>query len=67
MNTTNNYDSNGKLTSATEKSEFRVSPDISYTFSQKIRGGLSMQWSDTDSRNRKSHLREVKLWVEIRF
>lgn len=67
MSTTENFDVNDNLTSATNKSEFRITPDISYTFSQKIRGGLSMQWSDTDSRNRKSHLREVKLWVNIDF
>ncbi len=64
---TENYDSKGNITSSSEKSDFTVSPDIAYTFSKQIRGGLRMRWSDSNTNNRKSHLREVQLWVEIRF
>ncbi|MBU8934407.1 MAG: cell surface protein SprA [candidate division Zixibacteria bacterium] len=67
MSTTRSFSADGKEGRPTEKSEFRISPNISYTFSPKIRGGLSMQWSDNNSNGRKSHLREVKLSVEIRF
>ncbi len=52
-----------------DKSDLTVAPVISYTFSQQIKGGLSARWQDTnDSKiNRKSHVRELQIWAEIRF
>jgi len=44
-----------------------IRPDISYTFSQQIKGGLSMRWRDSNVSNQKTHLREVQIWMEIRF
>jgi len=53
----------------TEKSFFSVSPRISYSFSQQIKGGLTGRWQDnTDTKfNKKSHTRELQIWTEIRF
>ncbi len=64
---TENQDADGRLISSTTRSETAIRPDISYTFSQQIRGGLSMRWSDTNTSNRINHLREVQIWMEIRF
>jgi len=52
-----------------DKSDFKVSPEISYSFSSQIRGGLYARWQDSSDnfRNRKSHTRELQGWVEIRF
>ena len=57
------------LVSSGERSEFQVTPDIQYTFSSQIKGGLSARWQDSkDAANRRnSHLRELRIWVEIRF
>jgi hypothetical protein len=53
----------------TDNSSFAASPVISYTFSNQIRGGLTVRWQDTNDlqRHRKSHVREVQLWTEIHF
>jgi len=64
---TENSDANNTLISSTERSDLKISPEISYTFSQQIRGGLSMRWTDTDNSGRVNHLREVQVWMEIRF
>ncbi len=64
---TENFDAQGNITSSDEKSELSITPDVSYAFSQQIRGGLRMRWNDSSSRNRTNHLREVQFWVEIRF
>ena len=50
-------------------SSFAVSPIISYSFSTQIKGGITARWQDTnDQQNRKkSHVRELQLWTEIRF
>ncbi|MCP4686285.1 MAG: cell surface protein SprA [bacterium] len=52
-----------------DKSFFSVSPRISYSFSQQIKGGLTGRWQDnTDTKfNKKSHTREIQIWTEIRF
>ncbi len=60
-------DAFGNVISSTEKDETSIQPDISYTFSQSIRGGLSMRWKDSNSNDRRTHLREVSIWMEIRF
>lgn len=53
----------------TEKSDFSVSPVLSYTFSQQIRGGITAYWQDNnDSKfNSKSHVRQLQAWTEIKF
>ncbi len=51
------------------KSDFTVSPVIRYTFSQQITGGITARWQDNNDikYNRKSHVRELQIWAEIRF
>jgi len=53
----------------TDNSNFSASPVISYTFSNQIRGGMTLRWQDSNDlqRHRKSHVREVQLWTEIQF
>ncbi len=65
---TDRFDGLG-LVPTEDKSDFSVSPVISYTFSQQMKGGLTVRWQDANdkTRNRKSHTREVQLWTEIRF
>jgi len=54
---------------SSDKSDFSVGPTISYSFSRQIRGGLSGRWQDTNdaTTNRNSHVRQIQIWVEIRF
>jgi hypothetical protein len=54
---------------STDKSDFTWSTSVTYSFSRQIKGGLSTRWQDSNDnyRNRRSHLREVSLWTEIRF
>lgn len=62
--------SNGEpFVTTTDKSYFSVSPRISYSFSQQIKGGLTGRWQDnTDTKfSKKSHTRELQIWTEIRF
>ncbi|SYZ73837.1 conserved hypothetical protein [Candidatus Zixiibacteriota bacterium] len=57
------------LASSGERTDFSVIPNISYTFSSQIRGGISGRWQDTNdiSQQTKTHAREVRIWVDIRF
>ncbi|MEW6014273.1 MAG: cell surface protein SprA [Candidatus Zixiibacteriota bacterium] len=57
------------LASSGERSDLMVTPNISYSFSSQIRGGLSARWQDTNdvALQRKSHIRELRIWVDIRF
>jgi hypothetical protein len=54
---------------SSDKSDFSIIPTISYSFSRQIRGGLSGRWQDTNDHttNRNSHVRQLQIWVEIRF
>jgi len=61
------FDAKGNVNNITENDEMEIRPDISYTFSQQIKGGLSMRWRDSNVSNQKTHLREVQIWMEIRF
>jgi len=60
---------NGKWVKGVNKSNFTISPVISYAFSRQIRGGITGRWQDNnDARyNRKSHVRELQIWTEIKF
>ncbi|UCC43000.1 MAG: cell surface protein SprA [Candidatus Zixiibacteriota bacterium] len=59
----------GAYVISTDKSEFSVSPRISYQFSRQIRGGLSGQWQDINDakQGQKRHVRQLQAWVEIQF
>jgi len=51
-----------------DESGLQLSPTISYTFSQQIRGGLTGRWQDTNLKgNKKTHIRELQIWTEINF
>lgn len=59
----------GDFVPFTNTSSFSASPVLSYSFSTKIRGGVTMRWQDTNDaqRHRVSHVREVQIWTEIQF
>lgn len=52
-----------------DKSDLTISPNISYTFSRQVKGGISGRWQDTSDNqsNRQNHVRDIQLWTEIRF
>jgi hypothetical protein len=52
-----------------DKSDLTVSPTISYSFSQQIQGGLTGIWQDSNDNylSKKSHVRQLQIWAEIRF
>ena len=54
---------------STDKSDISISPVLGYNFSQQIKGGLKINWQDTQDNysGRRSHVREVQIWTEIRF
>lgn len=60
---------NSPMNSMGERSDLMISPSISYSFSSQIKGGLTGRWQDTNDkqRKRKSHVRELRIWVDIRF
>jgi cell surface protein SprA len=68
-NKTENSDRGLPFRVTTEKSDLTVSPVISYAFSDQIKGGLTARWQDSNDAkfDRKSHVRELQIWTEIRF
>ncbi|NIP41490.1 MAG: cell surface protein SprA [candidate division Zixibacteria bacterium] len=65
----NNQVQTGEWTTTSERTDFTVMPRISYSFSSNINGGLQARWQDSNDKTRyqKSHVRELGIWVEIRF
>ncbi|GAB4318975.1 MAG: hypothetical protein Kow0074_08510 [Candidatus Zixiibacteriota bacterium] len=61
----------GKLVPTTTTSELTIQPRANYSFSSRVKGGLSAQWTDSedDSRGalRKTHIRELGIWAEFSF
>jgi len=59
----------GPFVIGSERSNFSVSPVISYRFSSQIRGGVTGRWQDShDAKfNRRSHTRELQIWAELKF
>ena len=49
------------------RSDFMVSPNISYEFSPQIRGGISGIWQDISDQKTKSHVRMLQIFAEVRF
>ena len=64
---TETYDTKGDLQSSNNKSDLAITPNISYSFSNQLTGGIRMRWTDSDTNGKKSHLREVSISIEIRF
>jgi hypothetical protein len=52
-------------------SEFSVAPRANYSFSSRVTGGLTAEWRDSQDDSggapRKSHVRELGIWVEFSF
>jgi cell surface protein SprA len=57
------------LASTGERTVLTIAPAMSYAFSSQIRGGLSANWQDTNdlALKRKSHIRELRFYVDIKF
>jgi len=57
------------LPSKRERNDLMISPSISYSFSSQIKGGLTGRWQDTEDKSlsKISHVRELRIWVDIRF
>jgi hypothetical protein len=66
LNRTINYVSN-QITA--QRTDFSVVPSITYNFSTNIKGGMSARWQDSNDiyTKKKSHVRQLSFWVEIRF
>jgi cell surface protein SprA len=60
---------NRPLASSGEQSDLLIVPNISYTFSSQIKGSFSARWQDTNNiaTQTKSHVRELRITVDIRF
>lgn len=58
-----------KLESFSRKTSLNVQPGASYSFSSTIKGGLSGRWQDNydSSTRRRTHTRELGIWVEMNF
>ncbi len=65
----NNSQNDEGWSTTSDKDDFTVVPRISYSFSSNINGGLSARWQDSNDKTRfqKSHVRELGIWVEIKF
>jgi len=53
----------------TDDNEWSITPSASYSFSRNIQGGLEMKWIDTkdNKTDRIHHVRDVSIWVELKF
>ncbi len=51
------------------KTSLTIQPSANYSFSSTVKGGLSGRWQDSNDAytRRKSHSREIGIWVELRF
>jgi len=60
---------NGTVTPGNESTDLTIAPRASYGFSTNIKGGMQMRWTDREDKRtrKKSHVRQVGIWVEIRF
>ncbi|MDD4052501.1 MAG: hypothetical protein PHR28_11475, partial [candidate division Zixibacteria bacterium] len=62
---TNDY----RLESFSQKTSLNIQPGASYSFSSTIKGGLSARWQDNydSSTRRRTHTRELGIWIEMHF
>jgi len=68
VNSTVNYYLTENQTTA-ELTDFSVAPGVTYNFSTNINGGMRARWQDSSDirTKKKSHVRELSFWTEIRF
>nr|MBN2277116.1 cell surface protein SprA [candidate division Zixibacteria bacterium] len=66
---TEEADGDEPLLSKGDNTDLTITPTISYTFSSQIKGGITGRWQDTNNKQlqRTSHVRELRIWVDIRF
>ncbi|RKZ29013.1 cell surface protein SprA, partial [bacterium] len=52
-----------------DDNEWSITPSASYQFSRNIHGGMELKWIDTrDNKTDKvHHVRDVSIWVELKF
>jgi hypothetical protein len=52
-----------------DKTSLSIRPSANYSFSSTVKGGLTARWQDSNDvrTRRKSHTRELGIWVELRF
>jgi hypothetical protein len=52
-----------------DKTSLTIRPSANYSFSSTVKGGVSARWQDSNDlrTSRKTHTRELQLWVELRF
>jgi cell surface protein SprA len=52
-----------------DKTSLSIRPSANYSFSSTVKGGLSARWQDSNDlrTDRKTHTRELQIWVELRF
>lgn len=57
------------FTPTSERSDLVISPIISYSFSQQIKGGITCKWQTSKDAyaNKTTQTRELRIWVDIRF
>jgi hypothetical protein len=66
------FDTTGTRRLTQTSSEFTVTPQGNYSFSARVKGGFTAQWSDImdnspGSGRRKSHIRSLGIWAEFSF
>jgi cell surface protein SprA len=66
---TENALADGPFGKTDERNDLAITPVISYSFSNQIKGGLSAKWQTSNNlqTKKKSNTRELRIWVEIRF
>jgi hypothetical protein len=69
VNKSERIELDGSRTLTSESVDLSISPRASYSFSTNIKGGMNMRWTDREDKrtNSKSHVRQVGIWVEIKF
>lgn len=50
-------------------SDLSIAPQLSYTFSTQVDGGLTVQWTDHNDHvaKRSTHVRSAQFWVDLKF
>ncbi|MCK5833444.1 cell surface protein SprA [bacterium] len=58
-----------EVTPMQDDSEWSITPSASYSFSRNIQGGMEMKWIDTKDNKlgKVRHIRDVSIWVELKF
>jgi hypothetical protein len=60
------------LTLTSSSKTLTISPQATYSFSLRMKGGMTAEWSDRSDRSpstgrRKTHVRSLGIWAEFTF